>query len=86
VARVTFVTSICDEFTQGRDQVDVPAETVFRLVGALDREFPGLGKFLETRASIAVDGEVIQDWTQTLSAESEVLLFPRIAGGTGASG
>jgi molybdopterin converting factor small subunit len=83
VAHVTFVTSICDEFTQGREQIDVSAETVFSLVSALDRDFPGLGKFLETRASIAVDGELIQNWTQKLTEDSDVLLFPRLAGGLG---
>jgi molybdopterin converting factor small subunit len=82
VARIVFVTSICDEFTDGLETLDLPAGNVFQLVSALDRRFPGLGRFVETRASIAVDGAVIQDWTQTLSAESEVLLFPRIAGGS----
>ena len=83
MAKVTFVTSICDAFTQGQDQVDLAAGNVFQLVRALDARFPGLGKFVETRASIAVDGEVIHDWTQALSETSEVLLFPRIAGGRG---
>jgi molybdopterin converting factor small subunit len=82
VARVVFVTSICDAFTDGLETLELTAGNIFQLVRALDRRFPGLGRFVETRASIAVDGTVIQDWTQTLSEESEVLLFPRIAGGS----
>lgn len=81
MARVTFVTSICNEFTGGLEQIELSAGTVFRLVSALERDFPGLGKFLESRASIAVDGVVIQDWTQSLNEDSDVLVFPRIAGG-----
>lgn len=82
MARIVFVTSICDEFTDGLETVELAAGNIFQLVSALDRRFPGLGRFVETRASIAVDGVVIQDWTQPLSTESEVLLFPRIAGGS----
>lgn len=81
MARITFVTSICDEFTQGQETVELTASSVFQLVRELERQFPGIGRFIETRASIAVDGEVVQDWTRALTGESDVLLFPRIAGG-----
>jgi len=83
MAKVTFVTSICDEFTEGVEAVDIEAATVFQLVRALDRRFPGIGPFIEMRASVAVDGAVIQDWSGRLTGESEVLLFPRLAGGSG---
>ena len=81
MAKVVFVTSICDEFTDGLEQIDVPAANVFALVRMLEARFPGFGRFIETRASIAVDGSVIHDWSQALTDESEILLFPRIAGG-----
>lgn len=81
MANVTFVTSICDEFTQGIEAVEVTAETVFQLVRALDARFPGLGDFIEKRASIAVDGEVVQLWTHALTTQSDVFLFPKIGGG-----
>lgn len=81
MAHIVFVTSICDEFTNGLEQLDVPADTIFQLVRALEQRFPGIGRFLETRASIAVNGEVIHAWSSPISGDSEVLLFPKIAGG-----
>ncbi len=81
MARVVFVSSTFDQFTQGLEAVEIPASNIFGLARALDRRFPGLGKVIENHASIAVDGEVIQSWTLPLSEDSEVVLFPKVAGG-----
>jgi len=69
-------------FTDGLSEFDVEADTVRRLIAALDRRFPGLGEHIDRRMAIAIDGEIHQDaGAVPLSPESEVYLIPRIGGG-----
>lgn len=81
MAHVIFVSSTFDPYTQGEEAFEVQAANIFGLVRELDARFPGLGRFIETSASIAVDGEAIHAWTRGLTDDSEVVLFPKIAGG-----
>lgn len=82
MARVIMTTALCDLFTKGQEKFDIDAPNVMQLVRALDRLFPGIGEHIETRITIAVDSQMIRDWSKPLTAESEVFLIPRIAGGT----
>ncbi len=69
-------------FTDGLSEFDVEADTVRRLITALDRRFPGLGDHIDRRMAIAIDGEIYQDpGAVPLTAASEVYLIPRIGGG-----
>ncbi len=69
-------------FTDGMSEFDVEADTVRRLITALDRRFPGLGDHIERRMAIAIDGEIYQDPDAvSLAEDSEVYLIPRIGGG-----
>jgi molybdopterin converting factor small subunit len=81
VAQVIFVSSTFDPYTQGQEVIQIHAANLFGLVRELDLRFPGIGHFIETSASIAVDGEAINAWTRALADDSEVVLFPKIAGG-----
>ena len=69
------------EFFAGRASHDVEAGTLFELVRALDELSPRFGEEAETRAAFAIDGVLTSDWSTPLSAASEVLVVPRIAGG-----
>jgi len=69
------------EFFAGRDALDIPAGTVFALVRALDAIGPGFAAKAESRVAFAVDGLLVTDWSTPLTAQSEVLLVPRVAGG-----
>jgi sulfur-carrier protein len=74
--------SDCAEFTGGLTQVDVEADTVRRLIIALEARFPGLGDFVNRRMAVAIDGEIHQDaWGSRLSPDSEIYLIPKIGGG-----
>lgn len=69
-------------FTGGLAEFDVEADTVRRLVKALEARFPGLGDYVDRRMAIAIDGEIHQDaWTSPLRPDSEVYFIPKIGGG-----
>ncbi|MGA0601403.1 MoaD/ThiS family protein [Caulobacter sp. KR2-114] len=69
-------------FTGRLEAFDVEADTVRRLIKALDQRFPGLGAFIDRRMAIAIDGEIHQDaWTTPLAPDSEVYFIPKIGGG-----
>ena len=72
----------CGPFTDGVTEVDVEADTVGRLIAALEARFPGLGEFVDRRMAIAIDGEIHQNsWTSSIGPASEVYLIPKIGGG-----
>jgi len=74
--------SSCRAFTGGLAEFDVEADTVRRMIQALDRRYPGLGEHIDRRMAIAIDGEIFQDADGApLTAASEVYLIPRIGGG-----
>ena len=74
--------STCRQFTDGLVEFDVEADSVQRMIGELDRRFPGLGDHIERRMAIAIDGEIHQDaHGAALAADSEVYLIPRVGGG-----
>ena len=81
MARVVFVSSQFDPFTKGVESAEVEAGTIFQLVRRLEERFPGIGREIESQTSIAVDGNVIQVWSNPLTETSEVTLFPKISGG-----
>lgn len=69
------------EFPGGAREFEVAAASVFELVRKLDALNPGVAEFIESKVAIAVDGELIGDWSAALTAASEVMLVPHIAGG-----
>ncbi len=69
-------------FTGGVSAFDVEADTVRRMIAALDARYPGLGAHIRQKLAIAVDGDIHQDAGDVpLTETSEVVLIPRIGGG-----
>ena len=67
--------------TGGVETVDIDAARVPELIAALRDRFPQIAEQLGEMA-IAIDGEIYADpGYQTLRADSDVHLVPRIAGG-----
>lgn len=81
MARVWLSGASGEGFMPGVEQIEIDADNILRLVRALDRMSPGFAAFIERKVAIAVDGQVVPDWTTTLGQKSEVTLIPRIAGG-----
>ena len=72
----------CTRFTGGATTFDIEADTVRRLIAALDARYPGLGDYIDRRMAISIDGEIHQDaGAVPLTPQSEVFLIPRIGGG-----
>lgn len=81
MALVVVTAPLNGEFPGGAREFELDAANVFELVRKLDELSPGAAEFVETKVSIAVDGELISDWSTSLRRSSEVLLVPHIAGG-----
>jgi len=63
-------------------EFDIEADTVRRLIVALDARFPGLGAYADRRMAFAIDGEIHQNaWTSPIRPDSEIYLIPKIGGG-----
>lgn len=81
MALVVVTAPLGGEFPGGAREFAVEAASVFELVRQLDALSPGVAEFIEAQVSIAVDGVLIGDWSTRLTATSEVMLVPHIAGG-----
>jgi molybdopterin converting factor small subunit len=81
LAQVIIAAPLKAEFPGGAREFELAAGSVFELVRKLDALSPGAAEFIEGKVSIAVDGELIGDWSTGLTATSEVMLVPHIAGG-----
>lgn len=81
MALVVVTAPLNGEFPGGAREFELAANSVFELVRKLDVLSPGLAEFIEGKVSIAVDGELIGDWSTALTPASEVMLVPHIAGG-----
>jgi len=82
VARVILSSALCRPFAGDVEEMDVDAPNVRQMIRRLDETFPGIGALIDQRMAIAIDGTIYQNaWGQALTADSEVWLIPRIAGG-----
>ena len=81
MARVVVMPPLDDEFFGGRDRLEVEAANLFAAVRELDGLGPGFAEVAQVRATLAVDGVVVPDWSTPLDADSEVILLPRVGGG-----
>jgi len=83
LARLIVMPPLDAEFFGGRSRLDLPADSLFALVEAIDALAPGFAAVAQPRATFAVDGVVVPDWATLLTPESEVILLPRVGGGWG---
>lgn len=80
MARVVVAAPLRAEFPGG-SEFEIEAGDLFELVRKLDGLSPGAAEYIEGQVSVAIDGELVTDWSTALTAASEVLLVPHIAGG-----
>lgn len=82
MARVQTISSRVRDFTGGLAEFDIEAGSVRAMIRELEGRWPGLGAFVETEMSVAIDGEVFQDaFLEPIGPSSEVVLIPKISGG-----
>lgn len=69
-------------FTGGQTELDLDVGNVRQLFAALGERYPDLRPHLEAELAVAIDGKIYQDaLLQPIVSDSEVFLFPKIAGG-----
>jgi len=81
LARIALSSSLAP-FTGGETTIELDVANVRQLFAALGERYPELASQLETALAVAIDGKIYQDaLLKTIAAESEVFVFPKIAGG-----
>ena len=81
MARISLSSSLTP-LTGGETTLELAVANVGQLFQALGERYPQLRQQLETDLAVAIDGEIYQDaLLQTILSDSEVFLFPKIAGG-----
>jgi len=72
------------EYFSGRREIEFGEEVrnLFSLIRELDAMAPGFAETAQDRAGFAVDGTVHANWTDALPQDCEVLIVPRVSGGT----
>lgn len=69
-------------YSGGEARLELDVANVRQLFQALGERYADLSPYLESDVAVAIDGEIYQDaLLQPISSDSEVFLFPRIAGG-----
>lgn len=68
--------------TGGASEVEIDATTLRELLDGLAEAYPAMRPQLARGVTVVIDGYNFNDsWFQPISAESEVVLLPRIVGG-----
>ena len=81
MARISLSSSLTP-FSGGESQLELEVANVRQLFAALGERYAELRPYLEADLAVAIDGEIYQDaLLQPIAGDSEVFLFPRIAGG-----
>ncbi len=81
MARILLSSSLTP-YTGGETELELNVANVAQLFQALGARYPRLRQQLETDLAVAIDGEIYQDaLLQAIAGDSEVFLFPKIAGG-----
>jgi molybdopterin converting factor small subunit len=81
VAKITLASHL-HSYTGGEREVELDVANVRQMFAALAERYPELRSHLEREVAVAIDGEIYQDaLLQTIGAESEVILIPKITGG-----
>ena len=81
MARIS-LSSNMKSYTGGKTELELDVANVRQLFQALGECYPELRPHLETDLAVAIDGEIYQDaLLQPILGDSEVFVFPKIAGG-----
>ena len=66
----------------GQTEVELDAKNVREVLDRLKESYPKLRPDLDRGVSVSIDGVIYRDaWFAPIKPESEVYLFPRLAGG-----
>jgi molybdopterin converting factor small subunit len=81
VAKITLASHLV-AYTGGVCELEIDVGNVRQMFAALAERYPELRGHLEREVAVAIDGEIYQDaLLQTITADSEVILIPKITGG-----
>ena len=70
------------DHTGGEKEFDIEAKDVRGVMKAMEERFPGLGKFLEEEAMVAIDGEIYETAKyERLRDGCEVYFLPKLEAG-----
>ncbi|MFN3231014.1 MAG: MoaD/ThiS family protein [Alphaproteobacteria bacterium] len=83
MARVILSGDLARRFAGGDTELEVPGETVRRLIAVLDERYPGIGEVLSGHdMAVAIDGIIHQDGLyEPVPEDAEVFFMPAIRGG-----
>ncbi len=82
LARVVLISSLSREFTDGVNEFEIEAQTLYDVIRVLDRRYPGLGEHLEEQTSVAIDGEIYEvGYYHRVRPGCEIYFIPKIEGG-----
>ena len=66
----------------GRTEFDVEAGNIMHLLKALRRDYPELAPIIDRGVAVVIDGQIYNNaLLQTVPADAEVYLMPRVSGG-----
>tara|TARA_B100001540_G_scaffold307313_1_gene320458 strand:+ start:43 stop:327 length:285 start_codon:yes stop_codon:yes gene_type:complete len=69
-------------FTGGKSKFETDAKNVRSIFQELSSLYPDLEPHLTEGISVSIDGQIFQDaWLEAVAPNSEIHLFPQIAGG-----
>ena len=81
-ARVVLISSLSGRYTGGVKEFEIEAKTLYDVIKALDRRYPGLGEYLEEETSVAIDGEIHEvGYSHPVRPGCEIFFIPKIEGG-----
>jgi len=82
LAHVVLISSLSRDYTDGVNEFEIAAQTLYDVIRALDARFPGLGEHLEDETSVAIDGEIYEvGYYHPLRPGCEIYFIPKIEGG-----
>ncbi len=81
-ARVVLIGGVGGYYTGAVHEFEIEAKTLYDVIKALDKRYPGLGEYLEEEAAVAIDGEIHQvGYSHAVRPGCEIFFIPSIEGG-----
>jgi molybdopterin converting factor small subunit len=66
----------------GAASIAIEAGTIRELFRKLEEQYPGMKIHIERGVAVSINGKIFRDsWGETIPADAEVYLLPRIQGG-----
>ena len=66
----------------GAASINIEAATIRELLRKVVEQYPRMAEKLEAGIAVSIDGNIFRDnWGETIPAQAEIFLLPRIPGG-----